>query len=109
MASRPRSEMFRSIAITTSLIALVACSKAEPPKPSPTYTLRQVALPDLSHAAPSVQQQLRDGYAQLQAKINGTSTPSEDLGAAYGQMGMLLMAAEFRIEAESALLNAQTF
>ena len=71
--------------------------------------MRSVTLPDLSHAAPSVQQQLKDGYAALQAKVNATSTPPDEMAAAYGQMGMLLMAAEYRGEAESALLNAQTF
>jgi tetratricopeptide (TPR) repeat protein len=88
-----------------------ACSSkpAAPAQASPTYTLRQVTLPDLSHAAPSVQRQLRDGYAALQAKVKGSATPSEELAAAYGQMGMLLLAAEYRGEAESALLNAQTF
>jgi len=110
--------MFRSIGTSSSAglqagvlltLALAACSSKPAPKPSPTYTLRKVALPDLAHATPSVQQQLRDGYAELQKKINGSATPAEDLGAAYGQMGMLLLAAEYRDEAESALLNAQTF
>lgn len=106
--------MFRSIATrrfadVALVCALVAgCSKSDAPAKSPTYTLRNVSLPDLGHAAPSVQQQLRDGYAALQAKVNGASTPADELAAAYGQMGMLLMAAEFRVEAESALLNAQT-
>src|SRR5438874_1906818 len=97
--------------IAACLLAIAACSSkpAPPAKASPTYTLRKVTLPDLSHAAPSVQQQLRDGFARLEAKINGAATPTEELGAAYGQMGMLLMAAEYRGEAESALLNAQTF
>jgi tetratricopeptide (TPR) repeat protein len=91
-------------------LAVAGCSKPEaPPKPTPTYTLREVTLPDLSHAAPSVQQQLRDGYATLKKKIDAPATPTEELGAAYGQMGMLLLAAEYRGEAESALLNAQTF
>ena len=89
-------------------ILVAGCSKPAS-KPAPTYTLRNVTLPDLSHAVPSVQQQLKDGYAALQAKINGAATPSEELSTAYGQMGMLLMAAEYRGEAESALLNAQTF
>ncbi|HXD75725.1 MAG TPA: tetratricopeptide repeat protein [Vicinamibacterales bacterium] len=91
------------------LATFVGCSKPQPAKPSPTYTLRKLELPDLGHATSSVQQQLRDGYAQLQAKINAPSTPSEQLGQAYGQFGMLLMAAEYRGEAESAFLNAQTF
>jgi tetratricopeptide (TPR) repeat protein len=92
------------------VLALTGCSKAEAPaRPTPTYTLREIVLPDLSHAAPSVQQQLRDGYAALKKKIDAPATPPEELGAAYGQMGMLLLAAEYRGEAESALLNAQTF
>ena len=97
-------------ALASLIVAVVGCSKPEAPaKPTPTYTLRQVTLPDLAHAAPSVQQQLRDGYAALKKKIDAPATPTEELGAAYGQMGMLLLAAEYRGEAESALLNAQTF
>src|SRR3954467_1624661 len=105
-ATRP----FHSVLVASMLVVGACSSKPEAPaKPSPTYTLRQVTLPDLSHAAPSVQKQLRDGYAALQAKVNGSATPTDELGAAYGQMGMLLMAAEYRGEAEAALLNAQTF
>jgi len=95
-------------------LAVAACS-AKPPEPAQpaksarTYTLRKVTLPDLSHALPSVQQQLRDLYASLERKIGASSTPSDELALAYGQMGMLLMAAEYRGEAESALLDAQTF
>ena len=96
--------------VAIALCLLIAgCSSKPEPKPSPTYTLRKVTLPDLSHATPSVQQQLRDGYTALQKKLDAPNTPPEDLGVAYGQMGMLLMAAEYRDEAESALLNAQTF
>jgi tetratricopeptide (TPR) repeat protein len=97
--------------VIAAFLLLGACSSKPdaPAKPSQTYTLREVTLPDLSHAAPSVQQQLRDGYATLKKKIDATATPPADLGAAYGQMGMLLLAAEYRGEAESALLNAQTF
>jgi tetratricopeptide (TPR) repeat protein len=98
-----------SFCVVLCLFAACSSKPQSPAKPSPTYTLRQVTLPDLSRAAPSVQRQLRDGYAALQAKVNGSATPSDELGAAYGQMGMLLLAAEYRGEAESALLNAQTF
>src|SRR5690242_2103447 len=100
---------FVSVVLAGGLVA--GCSKSEPPaaRPSPTYTLRKLELPDLGHAAPSVRQQLRDGYAQLLKKIDAPSTPSDELGQAYGQFGMLLMAAEYRGEAESAFLNAQTF
>jgi tetratricopeptide (TPR) repeat protein len=98
------------LSLLVAALAISGCSKPEAPaRPAPTYTLREVSLPDLSHAAPSVQQQLRDGYAALKKKIDAPATPSDELGAAYGQMGMLLLAAEYRGEAESALLNAQTF
>jgi tetratricopeptide (TPR) repeat protein len=72
-----------------------------------TASLRKVSLPDLSHASPSVQDQLREGYAVLTRSISMPGIRPADLGEAYGRMGMLLMAAEYRDEAESAYLNAQ--
>jgi tetratricopeptide (TPR) repeat protein len=119
MARLKKRAMWRSIGtrisgrVLVGLVALTlaACSKPAdaPTKPSPTYKLRQVELPDLSHAVPSVQQQLRDGYAALKNIVDAPSASPDELALAYGQMGMLLMAAEYRGEAESALLNAQTF
>ena len=93
------------------MLCAAACSSppAPPAKPAATYTLRKVSLPDVSHAASSVQQQLRDGFAALTKQVDAPNTPPDTLGAAYGQMGMLLLAAEFRDQAESAFLNAQTF
>jgi len=111
---RLRSDV-RVKADTTIVVAIAlaigGCSKPAdaPAKPSATYTLREVELPDLSHAVPSVKQQLRDGYATLKQKINAPAAAPDELALAYGQMGMLLMAAEYRGEAESALLDAQTF
>jgi tetratricopeptide (TPR) repeat protein len=84
------------------LWAASACS----PRARPA-DLRRLTLPDLSHAAPSVQEQLREGYAALTRSIDTRDIRPVDLGDAYGRMGMLLMAAEFRNEAESALLNAE--
>ena len=75
--------------------------------PVPVAALRRVALPDLSHASPSVQDQLREGHAVLTRSIETAGIRPADLGDAYGRMGMLLMAAEYRDEAESAYLNAQ--
>ena len=69
-------------------------------------TLRKVSLPDLSHAAPSVQEPAPRGFAALTRSIDDRIRHAES-AAAYGQMGMLLMAAEYRDEAESAYLNAQ--
>jgi len=100
------------VALLLALVAGACSSKPEPPPPAkqaPTYTLRKITLPDLARAAPSVQQQLRDMYASLQTKVDAPNTPTDQLALAYGQMGMLLMAAEYREEAEAALLDAQTF
>jgi tetratricopeptide (TPR) repeat protein len=108
--SRVRLKADTTIVLLFMLVVSACSSKPEEPaKAGPTYTLRKVTLPDLSRAAPSVQQQLKDVYASLQKKIDGTNTPTDQLALAYGQMGMLFMAAEFREEAEGALLDAQTF
>ena len=90
------------------LVAAWACtSRARAPDTPATAALRKVALPDLSHATPSVQDQLRGRYAVLTRSIDTPGIRPADLGEAYGRMGMLLMAAEYRDEAESAYLNAQ--
>jgi tetratricopeptide (TPR) repeat protein len=71
-------------------------------------SLRQVALPDLLRVEPSVQTQLRDRHAAMTAKLEDPNTAAADLGSAFGEMGKLLMAAEFHDPAEAALLNAET-
>jgi hypothetical protein len=69
--------------------------------------LRPVSLPDLSKLAPSVQKQLNDAYATLTENIQRHDLSDRDLGTAYGEMGKLLFAAEYRDAAEPCLLNAQ--
>jgi tetratricopeptide (TPR) repeat protein len=86
------------------LLAAWGCVSRQAPAAA---SLQKVALPDLSHATPSVQDQLREGYAVLTRTIDSKDTRPVDLGEAYGRMGMLLMAAEYRNEAESSFLNAQ--
>src|SRR5215467_4081395 len=100
------------VPLLLALVAGACSSKPEPPPPAkqaPTYTLRKITLPDLARAAPSVQQQLRNMYASLQKKVDAANTPTDQLALAYGEMGTLLMAAEYREDAEAALLDAQTF
>jgi tetratricopeptide (TPR) repeat protein len=55
----------------------------------------------------SVQQQMRERDALLRLKIENPETPTVELGNAYGEMGKLLMAAEYFDAAESCYLNAQ--
>jgi tetratricopeptide (TPR) repeat protein len=82
-------------------------SAASTSAPVDRKALPPVSLPDLSKAAPSVQKQLREGYAALKAKIENPSTSDLELGFAYGEMGKLLMAAEYRDDAELSFLDAQ--
>src|ERR1051326_5568493 len=86
------------------LAAAVACSRpggVERAAPGP------VSLPDLSRASESVKAQLRDGYASLTRTTGAPNATPAERAAAYGRMGMLFMAAEYRDEAERCLLAAQ--
>jgi Flp pilus assembly protein TadD len=70
--------------------------------------LRPVTLPDLSAMVESVQRQLQDRHASLTRLAASSETPSSTLAEAYGEMGKLLMAAQYGQAAESSFLNAQT-
>lgn len=84
------------------LLTLIACARY-PQRPA----LRPMTLPDLSAAAVPVQQTIRDTYAVLQQKTADRSTSAPDLCAAYGQMGKLLLAAEYFDAAGVALDDAR--
>jgi tetratricopeptide (TPR) repeat protein len=56
----------------------------------------------------SVQRQLQDRHASLTRLAASSETPSSTLAEAYGEMGKLLMAAQYGQAAESSFLNAQT-
>ena len=100
--------------VAICLLLTAACNSksatvaVSPPAPVDRASLGAVALPDLTRiASESVQHQLNDGYAALTAKTGAAGVSDADLAAAYGEMGKLLMAAEFRDSAEPALLNAE--
>src|SRR5262249_49594362 len=71
-------------------------------------SLRPVSLPDLARAAAPVQAQLRDRYASLTRTVNDPRIAPGDLASAYGEMGRLLLEAEYREQAEACLLDAET-
>jgi tetratricopeptide (TPR) repeat protein len=62
----------------------------------------------MTGSAESVQTQLRDRYASLKLKVDSAATPAGELADAYGDMGKLLIAAEYLDLAESCFANAQT-
>jgi hypothetical protein len=80
--------------------AAAAKSAARPARPP-------VSLPDISGATAAAARQLREQFAVLQRERDDPATSSTDLADAYGAMGQLLMAAEFRDAAEASFLAAQ--
>lgn len=67
---------------------------------------QSVALPDLSGAAASVRRQARERHARLEAKLAEPRTPPAELADAFGDLGLMLMAAEYYGAAEACFSSA---
>jgi tetratricopeptide (TPR) repeat protein len=93
--------------VGVALLWVASCGSRREAEIEKRQALQTVALPDLSRVEDSVQTQLRERQAALTAKQNDPATPAADLAGEYGEMGKLLLAAEFREPAEAALLDAQ--
>ena len=65
-----------------------------------------VDRPDLSGLAPPVQAQVRERYAAVSRAADGPAASPAVLGDAYGELGLILMAADYRERAEVAYRNA---
>jgi tetratricopeptide (TPR) repeat protein len=65
-----------------------------------------IALPDLSGADPSVRDQIRQTHQALEHTIE-SSRDSAERGSAFGELGVLLHAAEYLEAAEPAYRNAE--
>ena len=65
-----------------------------------------VDQPDLARLAPPVQAQVREGYAAVARAGDDPRASPAVLGDAYGELGLILMAAGYRDRAETAFLNA---
>jgi tetratricopeptide (TPR) repeat protein len=79
-----------------------------PPRGPDGRVLHPVTLPDLSKMNASVQAQVRGQHAALTRKLDDRGTSTADLADAYGQLGKLLMAAQYYGGAEPYFRNAQT-
>jgi tetratricopeptide (TPR) repeat protein len=100
----------RTVAAVISVVVLV--SGCTSPQETATVSsnrpaLRPVPLPDMTGAAEPVQAQLRERYASLTRRVESAGTAAIDLAAAYGEMGRLLIAAEYLDAAEPCFANAQ--
>ena len=86
------------------IVATMACSSspgAGGDGPAP----QAAPLPDLAKLAPSVQTQIRDAHARLMTLVTGQASARER-SQAYGEVGTLLMAAQFPDAPEPFLQNA---
>jgi len=97
-------------------LAAAACGRSETPAPESGRTdtgtasdrLREVPVPDLTGAEPALQERVRARYASLTAARENPDLSDVELANAYGEVGRLLIAAEFLGDAAPFLLNAQT-
>jgi tetratricopeptide (TPR) repeat protein len=85
----------------------VSCSAPRSPA-TPGRNLLPVSLPELTRVDASVQEQVRQRYASLTGRIANSSASDPDLATAYGELGMVLQAAEYYDAAEPCYRNAQT-
>jgi tetratricopeptide (TPR) repeat protein len=91
------------------LIASLAASCSAPRSVEmPGRNLLPVALPELTRVDAGVKEQIQQRYASLASKIASSSAGDPELATAYGQLGMVLQAAEYFDAAEPCYRNAQT-
>ena len=109
---------FGFVALTCVLATLAdGCAPQDEPAPpvsvsgsrqKATEAARLIALPDVSRLATSVQAQMRERHSALMAKLEDRKTPPAELGDAYGELGLILMAAGYYEAAASCYQTAQT-
>jgi tetratricopeptide (TPR) repeat protein len=97
------------LAMVALALAAPACrssSSTVAPPTTPAATIKPVSLPNLATAAAPLQRLVRERHAA--AERAGTSpAPDPSRSGAYGELGTVLMAAEYFKEAEIALQNAE--
>lgn len=98
-----------------AIASLEACSSPDGRNPRPEDrrqaagrdALLPVHLPELAGVEPGLQERLRARHASLDALRTDAGTPDGALASAYGEVGKLLLGAEFLTEAEPSFVNAR--
>jgi tetratricopeptide (TPR) repeat protein len=85
----------------------VACSPP-PSAAAPGRHLLPVSVPELTRVDAGVQEQVRQRYSSLTSRIASSTASDADLAKAYGELAMVLQAAEYFDAAEPCYRNAQT-
>ncbi len=102
---KPRARAGAACLVTAMFIA-AACGRSAPAASPSAQELRDVRPPDMSKMSAPVQSQMRARFTAL-AATQARSGTADDLAAAYGGIGELLLAARYLDDAEPALLNAR--
>ena len=107
-ASRARLWLAASAAIV--ILALVAVRQEDYGVTTPTATpiLRPVLLPNLSRFPDSVRDRMTTAFSLVDARRQDASTPAGELAEAYGDLGLVLLAAGYSGAAEISYENAFT-
>jgi tetratricopeptide (TPR) repeat protein len=94
--------------VATVLILIAgACRSSAPADAPPAVTIKPIALPNLASASAPLQQLVRERHAAAE-RAGLSPAPDVSRAKAFGELGMVLMAAEYFREAEDALQNAET-
>ncbi len=107
-----------AIAVLAVVVAVgaAACGSSQPAParestleagpPRDAEPLPPVTLPDLSSLLDPVRERLRAPWEALNALLAGGSATPAELAAAYGELGIIMMVAEFFETAEACFLHA---
>jgi tetratricopeptide (TPR) repeat protein len=95
----------RTHLVLVLLLAGVAC---RPATKSDGASLTAPALPNLSGASPSIQTQITERYTALTNTLRDPAAAETRRGEAHGEVGKLLMAADYRDAAEPFFVAAQS-
>lgn len=115
MRCRFHGGVVRLLWVLVALVSACAPSDGVAPLPDAQTTqadpsskgVRPVPMPDLSGRAEPVQDQVRERYAVLTQKLAAEAEPAEERGRAYGDVGLILMAAQYETAGLLSLANAQ--
>ena len=105
-----------AVAFGACAVAFGACGSGGPAGPAgetrsaerapDAASLPPVTLPDLSALLDPVQERLRAPYEALNVLLAGGSATPAELAAAYGELGIIMMVAEYFETAEACFLHA---
>lgn len=107
-----RSHIAVPALIVASLVLAAACRNSPPPSDALTTTLREslrpVSPPELAGVEAGLQERIRSRHASLLVLRERNGASDSELAAAYGEVGKLLLGAEFLADAEPYFVNART-